>query len=152
MQWQVETARILLRIPTDPWTGVVKPDRGLLHYWLDSSCRMLSLTPENNPFPYPLVEHLLYTPSLVHAVQSVSAGQKVFYHQPSLQKCLSERGLALKTLQKELRYPEKIKPASLLTVFLLGISALWAEDQPLYYGKEHISGARVLLGRVLADT
>lgn len=124
-------------------------------YWLGEGCRMLSLarTQEGNPFSLPLVEHLVRTPSLVHAVQSVSAGQRVSYRRSSLQKCVSERGLAMRALRRELcGGPGQVGPASVLTVFLLGISASWAEDEPRCYGREHMAGARALLARALADT
>ncbi|KAF9876384.1 C6 zinc finger domain-containing protein [Colletotrichum karsti] len=112
---------------------------------------MMTLTLDDNPLSFPLVEHLLYTPSLVHAVQSVSAGQKGFFGATAVQTCLRERGLAIRALRIELRDHELIKPASLLSVFLLGISSSWTEEKPICYGKEHLSGARTLLAKALMD-
>ncbi|KAF3810062.1 hypothetical protein GCG54_00002513 [Colletotrichum gloeosporioides] len=51
--------------------------------------------------------------------------------------------------EKNSRTLIKIKPATVLSVFLLGVSACWTEDKPLCYGKEHMSGARTLLERLL---
>ncbi|KAH6997273.1 fungal-specific transcription factor domain-containing protein [Ilyonectria destructans] len=151
VQWQAEMPWIVERPILDPWTGIVNPNKRLLQYWLDKTSRMMSLIPDNNPLSFPLIEHLLSTPSLVHAVQSISAGQEHFFHQSSLKSCLAERGLAMQSLQLEMEDPSKIKSSSLLTVFLLGTSWTWTEDHPACYGKEHLLGARALLEKMLVD-
>ncbi|CAI0645303.1 unnamed protein product [Colletotrichum noveboracense] len=122
-----------------------------MNYWLENTSRMMTVTPEDNPLSFPLVEHLLYTPSLLYAVQSIGAGQEGFFYQTALKTCLQQRGLAIQSLRKELQNPDQIKPATVLSVFLLGVSASWTEDKPRCYGKEHMSGARTLLERLLVD-
>ena len=58
----------------EPWLGIVNPKKKLLQYWLEKTNRIMTVCPENNPLSYPLLEHLVSTPSLLHVVQSVSAG------------------------------------------------------------------------------
>ncbi|KAH9240277.1 hypothetical protein K456DRAFT_1746127 [Colletotrichum gloeosporioides 23] len=137
--------------PAEPWPGAVQPNKKIMNYWLENTSRMMTVTPEDNPLSFPLVEHLLYTPSLLYAVQSIGAGQEGFFYQTALKTSLQQRGLAIQSLRKELQNPDQIKPATVLSVFLLGVSASWTEDKPRCYGKEHMSGARTLLERLLVD-
>ncbi|KAH7240456.1 fungal-specific transcription factor domain-containing protein [Fusarium solani] len=151
VQWQTEMPWMVERPVLEPWVGVVNPNKRLLQYWLEKTSRIMALNPDDNPLSFPLIEHLLSTPSLVHAVQSISAGQENFFRQSSLELCLAERGLAMQSLQLEVNDPNNIKPSSLLTVFLLGISWTWTEDHPTSYGKEHLLGAKTLLEKMLVD-
>ncbi|KAH7159432.1 fungal-specific transcription factor domain-containing protein [Dactylonectria estremocensis] len=151
VQWQAEMPWMVERPVLEPWVGFVNPNKRLLQYWLEKTSRMMALNPDDNPLSFPLIEHLLSTPSLLHAVQSISAGQENFFCQSSLELCLAERGLAMQSLQLEMKDPNNIKPSSLLTVFLLGISWTWTEDHPTSYGKEHILGAKALLEKMLVD-
>ncbi|KAF2188462.1 hypothetical protein K469DRAFT_724446 [Zopfia rhizophila CBS 207.26] len=150
-QWQAVTPWMIPRPVKEPWTGVFNRNKRLMHYWFENTSRMMTVSPDNNPLSPPLLEHLLSTPSLVHAVQSVNAGQEIFFQRSTLQTCLGERGLAIQALQRELQDPSQIKPPSLISVFLLGISWSWTEDRPHCYGKEHLSGAHALLDKMLAD-
>lgn len=151
VQWQAEMPWMIERPVLEPWAGVVNPNKRLLQYWLQKTSRMMALNPDDNPLSFPLMEHLLSTPSLMHAVQSISAGQENFFDESSRELCLAERGLAMQSLQLEIKDPNNIKPSSLLTVFLLGISSTWTEDHPNSYGKEHLLGAKALLEEMLGD-
>lgn len=70
---------------------------------------MMTVSASDNPLSYPLVEHLLSTPSLVYAVQSVSAGQRNSFYQSAARQYLEQRGRAIKALQNELHEPTKIR-------------------------------------------
>ncbi|KAH7124241.1 fungal-specific transcription factor domain-containing protein [Dactylonectria macrodidyma] len=150
-QWLAEMPSIMLKSVQEPWPGAVNPNKRLLHNWLNNTSRMMALSPTNNPLSLPLVRHLLSTPSLVHAVQCLSAGEEGFFEPPTLRAYFRERGLAIQALRHELEDSTSIKPSSVLTVFLLGISASWTKDKPDDYGKEHLSAARILLNRMLAE-
>jgi hypothetical protein len=132
-------------------TGPVAPNKRLLQYWLERTSRIMTLRPENNPLSFPLLQHLISTPSLLHAVQSVSAGQEHFFQSSNLGSCLAERGKAIQALRHEIQDPARIKPASILAVFLQGVSWTWTEDHPSDYGKQHLCGARALLENMLVD-
>ncbi|KAM6508284.1 hypothetical protein FALCPG4_018158 [Fusarium falciforme] len=142
---------MITRPIAEPWMGIVNPKKKLLQYWLEKTSRIMTLCPENNPLSYPLLEHLVSTPSLLHAAQSVSAGQEHFFQSTELTTCLQERGLAIQALWHEMQDAAHLKPASLLTVFLQGVSWSWTEDHPNNYGKEHLQAARGLLERMLED-
>jgi hypothetical protein len=81
----------------------------------------------------------------------VSAGQEHFFQSSNLGTCLVERGLSIQALRREIEDPRSTKPASLLAVFLQGVSWSWTEDHPPGYGKEHLLGARALLEHMLLD-
>ncbi|KAK7214204.1 hypothetical protein V2G26_021382 [Clonostachys chloroleuca] len=150
-RWQVEVPWMITKPIAEPWLGIVNPEKKLLEYWLDKTSRIMTVCPENNPLSYPLLEHLVSTPSLLHTVQSVSAGQEHFFRSNKLITCLQERGLAIQALRREMQDGANLKPASLLTVFLQGVSWLWTEDHPNNYGKEHLQAARTLLEKMLED-
>ncbi|KAF5987002.1 C6 zinc finger domain-containing protein [Fusarium bulbicola] len=82
---------------------------------------------------------------------SISAGQMVFFSGDSLAVCLRERGSAIRLLREDLLNSEAISPVSVLTVFLLGMSASWIEPRPDSWGKEHMDGARALIKLILVD-
>ncbi|CAH0021054.1 unnamed protein product [Clonostachys rhizophaga] len=150
-RWQIEVPWMITKPIAEPWLGIVNPEKKLLAYWLDKTSRIMTVCPENNPLSYPLLEHLVTTPSLLHTVQSVSAGQEHFFKSKELITCLQERGLAIQALRREMQDGANLKPASLLTVFLQGVSWLWTEDHPNDYGKEHLQAARSLLEKMLED-
>lgn len=68
-QWQVETPWLSLQPKTH-----VKPR--LLQYWLEKVSQVSVIDPENNPFSFPLLEHIAQSPALLHAIQSVSASHE----------------------------------------------------------------------------
>lgn len=111
----------------------------------------MSVDPNNNPLSFPLLRYLAASPSLVHAVQSVGAGQETFFDRPSLGTCLEERGRALKLVRQELAISTRPPLPSLLTVFILGVSTSRLESQPQTYGKKHLNGARAVINLVLSD-
>ncbi|KAI8295387.1 hypothetical protein K4K56_012020 [Colletotrichum sp. SAR 10_98] len=150
--WQVVMPLMISRSLEDPWMGEVKPDRKLLQYWLEQTSHMLSLRADDNPLSYPLLEHLVSTSSLLHAVQSISAGQERFFEQSSLVPCLKQRGLTLQALRCEMRDVGQITPATLVTIFLQGVSWTWTEGHTKDYGKEHLCAARSLLDTMLQDS
>lgn len=151
-QWQTEMPWLS---PNSPSLGCfnsrANTNKRLLQYWLEKSSQMMSLDSSNNPLSFPLLPRLLESPSLVHAVQSVSAGHESFFDHTGLQTCLRERGLAIELVREELRDAESASISSLLTVFFLGVSAAWTEQGPYSYGKEHLAGAQAMLKFIMAD-
>ncbi|KAH8673202.1 fungal-specific transcription factor domain-containing protein [Ilyonectria robusta] len=149
-QWQTEVSWYS-DYSLSPWTGDSPPNKRLLQYWLEQSSKMMSVDPNNNPLSFPLLRYLAASPSLVHAVQSVGAGQETFFNSSSLGTCLEERGRALKLVRQELANSARPPLTSLLTVFILGVSTPWLESQPQSYGKEHLNGARAVINLVLSE-
>ncbi|KAH7011209.1 fungal-specific transcription factor domain-containing protein [Ilyonectria destructans] len=149
-QWQTEVSWYS-DYSLSPWTGDSPPNKHLLQYWLEQSSKMMTVDPNNNPLSFPLLRYLAVSPSLVHAVQSVGAGQETFFNSSSLGPCLEERGRALKLVRQELANNTRPPLPSLLTVFILGVSAPWLESQPQSYGKEHLNGARAVISLALLD-
>ncbi|CAH0051501.1 unnamed protein product [Clonostachys solani] len=135
-----------------PWK--TRPNGRLLQFWMEIASHILTMSPDHNPLSFPLIPLLAESPSLLHAVQSVSAGYEVFFQQSSLDLCLTERGLALEFVRKELQEHtagSPISPASVLSVFVLGISASWVETTPTTYGQEHLVAGRIMLDKLLRD-
>ncbi|CAG8888530.1 unnamed protein product [Penicillium egyptiacum] len=121
---------------------------------MEVASNILTMNPDHNPLSFPLIPLLAESPCLLHAVQSVSAGYEVFFQQSSLDLCLRERGLALELLRKDLQEHtagSPISPASVLSIFVLGISASWVEASPHTYGQEHLVAGRVILDKLLKD-
>ncbi|EWZ28397.1 hypothetical protein FOZG_17882 [Fusarium oxysporum Fo47] len=150
-QWQAEMPWVISKPMQELGTGAVAPNKRLLQYWLEKTSRIMTVRPENNPLSFPLLQYLMSTPSLLHAVQSVSAGQEQFFQSSNLGPCLTQRGMAIQALRHEIQDPARIKPSSILAVFLQGVSWTWTEDHPCDYGKQHLRGARVLLENMLVD-
>ncbi|KAJ5817025.1 fungal-specific transcription factor domain-containing protein [Penicillium robsamsonii] len=152
VQWQEEIPWMLpntKRISLAP--GPANTNTLLLPYWLKVCSQMMCLDPSNNPLSFPLLAQLSVCSSLVHAVQSVSAGHKHFFSPNNLEYVLQERGRAMKMLGKELHNTQTPPISSIFTVFLLGISATWADNKPVNYGKEHFAAAKSLLRSLLND-
>lgn len=132
--------------------GAVDPDPRLLQYWLEKTSQISTICPEDNPLSYPLVKHLVSTPSLLHTVQSISAGQEKFFDQSQLTTCLQQRGLAIRALRHEMQDVTLATPASLLAVVLQGVSWASTEGHTKNYGKEHLLAARRVLEAMFEDT
>lgn len=111
----------------------------------------MALDPNRNPFSFPVLEHLSAAPSLLHALQSVSAGYEQFYDPANLQICLQERGRALMHMYDELQGQKLPLPVLFLTIFLLGVSSAWIGEHPLAFGKEHLLGARTVIDLIVAS-
>ncbi|KAB2568580.1 White-opaque regulator 1 [Lasiodiplodia theobromae] len=136
-----------------PPNMLLPPDanKRLLQHWLEKSSHMMVLDPNRNPFSYPILQHLAGAPSLLHALQSISAGYDEFYNPESLQTCLEERGRALGLVHDEIRSQSSPLTVLFLTVFLLGLSSSWIEEYPFKFGKEHFLGARTVIDLIIAD-
>ncbi|KAH6981560.1 fungal-specific transcription factor domain-containing protein [Ilyonectria sp. MPI-CAGE-AT-0026] len=149
--WHIEIPW-LVNPGLNPWK--TRPNARLLQFWLEIVSHILTMSPDHNPLSFPLIPLLADSPSLLHAVQSISAGYEVFFKLSELDLCLRERGLALQLIRKELQEHtagSAISPASVLSIFVLGISASWAEAAPHTYGKEHLVAGRVMLDKLLND-
>ncbi|KAF5255680.1 hypothetical protein FOXYS1_13895 [Fusarium oxysporum] len=135
----------------DSWPGDSLPNKRLVQHWVEQASQMLCVDRNNNPLSLPLLPYLASSPSLLHAIQSISAGHEVFFSSKALAVCLQERGHAIRFLREDLQNSGTISPLSVLTVFLLGVSSSWIEPQPASWGKEHLDGARALMKFILID-
>ncbi|KAH6873409.1 fungal-specific transcription factor domain-containing protein [Thelonectria olida] len=150
VQWHTEMPWLSHSVVLDSWTGHATPNKRLVQFWIEQTSHMMALDRNNNPLSLPLLQYLAACPSLLHAVQSVSAGHETFFSSESLRTCLEERGLALKLLREEVQDPGQMSISSMLTVFVLGVSSPWIELRPNAYGKEHLDGARALIKHMLS--
>ncbi|KEY69242.1 hypothetical protein S7711_01697 [Stachybotrys chartarum IBT 7711] len=82
---------------------------------------------------------------------SVSATHSHFFDPSRLAKCLEERHLAIRLVQREIaELSQDIFPV-FLTVLLLGLSTAWNEGPTAGFGLEHLRGARALIDITPAD-
>ncbi|OJJ70351.1 hypothetical protein ASPBRDRAFT_44513 [Aspergillus brasiliensis CBS 101740] len=143
-QWQVETPWLSLQ----PKTHV---NRRLLQYWLEKVSQSLVIDPENNPFSFPILEHVGQSPALLHAIQSISAGYEQYYPANTPILALEERGKAIACLQEEMKRIQKSPYTQFVTTMLLALTQA-ADSDPKDYGKQHLFGARALINSMLRDT
>lgn len=148
--WQTEMPELDNHV-LNVWSGRVTPNKRLVQHWMEKTSQMLCLKTENNPLSFPLLQYLVSSPSLVHAVQSISAGHEHYFSQANLGTCLKERGHALASVREQLQMGNTLSMPNLLTIFLLGISSPWTESRPASFAKEHLMGALAALDAVLSD-
>ncbi|KAI8685234.1 Zn(2)-C6 fungal-type domain-containing protein [Fusarium keratoplasticum] len=152
VQWHTEMPWLSDTIVLDSWPNDASLNKRLLQYWVEQTSQLLSLDRNNNPLALPLLQHLTASPSLLHAIQSVSAGHENFFSNASLDTCLEERGRALRLVRQELCDLASLSISSIFTVFLLGISSSWIESDDLdSWGKQHLDGARAIIKLILAS-
>ncbi|KAK5203311.1 hypothetical protein LTR41_010954 [Exophiala xenobiotica] len=144
-KWQVEMPWLSWGPLNSPLYGVSNVNQRLLQLWMEKSCQIMVIDPNDNPLSFPVVEHLLKSPSLVHALQSVSAGYEAFFDPRNLTVCLEERQRALVSLQDELNLATRPLPSTFLTIFMLGMTTSWVEADRSVFGKEHLCGARAII-------
>lgn len=142
-KWQVETPWLSLQ-PKTP----VNPR--LLQYWLEKVCQMSVIDPENNPFSFPILEHVTQSPALLHAIQAISASHELYFPAKSPTLVLEERGKAITCLRREINQIKGAPYAQFLTIMLLALSHITDSD-PTDYGKQHLYGARALINTMLRD-
>lgn len=153
-QWQVELPWLPethTQFTLSPHLAASKANKKLLQYWLENASQIMVLDPNVNPLSFPIVEHLLKSPSLVHIIQSVSAAHQTFFGSDSLALSLRERSSALTSVRQELQAIGKHPRGSLLTVLMLGISTSWMQEQPHDFGVEHLFGARAIIDQILGE-
>ena len=112
---------------------------------------MTVIDPNDNPMSFPVVQHILKSPSLVHALQSVSANYEAYFNDNDISTCLEERHRALASLQEELKHGSKPLASTFLTVFMLGMTSSWIEGKLSTFGKENLYGARAIIHSVVED-
>ncbi|KAE9567697.1 Transcriptional regulatory protein moc3 [Colletotrichum fructicola] len=128
------------------------PDKVLLRYWLEKASQIMVIDPDINPLSFPILEHLDASPSLLHALQSVSAAHQHFFDPSQMARCLEERGIAIQLVQREIANPPKDVFPVFLTVLMLGLSTAWIEGPVTQFGLQHLYGARALVDIMLADS
>lgn len=150
VKWQAELPWLTEKAPQSSVFQLTNVDRRLLQCWLEKTCQIMVLDPDINPMSFPIVEHLATSPSLVHALQSITAAHENFFASANLITCLQERNLSLRLLQEEVRSSQtKSLPAVFLSVFLLGVSSSWIEGNTASFGVEHLLGGRALIDLII---
>ncbi|KAF5518858.1 Sterol regulatory element-binding protein ECM22 [Colletotrichum aenigma] len=119
-----------------------------LQYWFKQACHIMVWDPEMNPMGLPILKYLNETPSLLHAIQSLSAAHENYYWPQSMEESLLERQTALSLFQQELHSSQRPPISAFLTVYTLGISSPWIEN---CMGKEHLAGGRAMSEIMLAS-
>lgn len=155
-KWQVESPSIFRPTKTPRGDGpcgalLSKADGMLLRYWLEKASQIMVMDPDINPMSFPILEYVETCPSLVHAMQSVSAAHKDFFNPLKLSKPLEERNLAISLLRQELTAPTKDIFPVFTTILLLGLSSDWIEGPESKFGQQHLCGARALVDTILSD-
>lgn len=148
-KWQVELPGLSSGPYDNPLYGVSNKNQRLLQLWMERTCQIMTIDPNDNPFSFPIIEHLLESDSLLHALQSVSAGFEACYKRPNLTLCLEERHRALVSLQLKLKYPCRPSPATFLAIYMLGLTASWIERDRAVFGLEHFGGARAIIDSMI---
>ncbi|KAL4947694.1 fungal-specific transcription factor domain-containing protein [Aspergillus filifer] len=142
-QWQVESPWLALQPKTH-----VKPR--LLQYWLEKVSQASVVDPENNPFSFPILEHVAQSPALLHAIQSVSASHEQYFPAKTPVLALEERGKAIACLRREMIRNQRAPYTHFLTIMLLALTQV-ADSNPEDYGKQHLFAARALINSMLQD-
>ena len=131
MKWQVEMPS--LRSSSNPdsiLNQLSAVNKRLLQYWFEKTSQIMVIDPSKNPMSYPITQHLTFSSSVLHAVLSISSlleailsigsGYATYFEPQQIALALTERHLALSTLQTELRASSCPSISSLITVILLG--------------------------------
>lgn len=126
-------------------------NKKLLHGWFDNTSRIMVLDTTSNPLSLPLLDYLSTSASLVHVLQSISAGHNEFFQQAKLEVSLQERNMALRTLRAELGTGRASMLSCFLTGYLLGTSSSFLDEKVWDYGKEHLYAARQMLEMLISD-
>lgn len=150
-KWQVEMPWLSFGTYNSPLYGISNPNQRLLQLWMERSCQMMVIDPNNNPMSFPIIEHLKQSPSLVHALQSVSAGYEGYFKDKTLALCLEERQRALVALRDELKDANQQTPSVFLTIFMLGMTTSWIDSDISVFGRDHLSGARSVIDSIVEN-
>ncbi|KAH7145515.1 fungal-specific transcription factor domain-containing protein [Dactylonectria estremocensis] len=156
-KWQPEAPWIKLGTGLWPSSDVQPPgalnpdDKALLRYWLERASQIMVIDPDENPLSFPILEYLDQSPSLKHALQSVGAGHRNYFHPEKLSKCLEERSSALRSIIHELSYPGDNLFPLFLSVLLVGLSTAWTNPPTADFGQQHLRGARALVDILVSN-
>ncbi|KAF5236587.1 hypothetical protein FANTH_11198 [Fusarium anthophilum] len=153
-RWRIEMPWLSNMAFLNSWPVDNPPNKRLVQYWVEQVSQGLCIDKDYNPLALPLLPYMVASPSLLHAIQSISAGHEVFFNDRDLALCLQERGHSMRLVREELQVQdsETISVTSLLTIFLLGVSSSWIDSGPeSSWGKEHLDGARALIKVIMAS-
>ncbi|KIW62782.1 hypothetical protein PV04_10914 [Phialophora macrospora] len=123
-----------------------------LQYWLERASQIMVIDPEINPLSFPILKYLDASPSLLHSLQSISVAHEGFFSTAALTSCLEERARALAFFREELLQNDGSAEASFLTMYILGMSAAWTDQEnKIDIGQPHLHGARALIDMMVAE-
>ncbi|TVY70809.1 Sterol uptake control protein 2 [Fusarium oxysporum f. sp. cubense] len=126
-------------------------DKQLLQYWLEKTSRIFVPSEDDNPFAYPIVEHLSISQSLLHAIKSISSAHQHFFHAAHIQDSLEQRIKAMGLLRTELSTESRPLHTLFLSVYLLGISSSFIDQGLQDFGQEHLEAARTIINLILVQ-
>ncbi|KAJ3550038.1 hypothetical protein NM208_g200 [Fusarium decemcellulare] len=158
-QWQLQLPSLIIS-PKDK-TTVTRCDvsslfrdndeRHLLRYWLEKTSRILVACDDENPFAYPIVEHLYTSQSMLHIIKSISSAHQHFFHPDQIRDSLEERVMAIASLREELGSGSQHLHTLFFSIYLLGISSSYLDSQLQDFGQEHLEAARTIINIILAE-
>lgn len=130
--------------------STVEHDKYLLRYWLEKASRILVPSEDENPFAYPIVEHLSTNQSMLHTIRSISSAHQYFFEPGQVHHSLEERIKAITALRVELSTSSQQLHALFLSVYLLGVSSSYLDHQLQDFGQEHLEAARIIVNLILS--
>jgi hypothetical protein len=148
-KWQVEMPSLVSSTSHSTLSCLSTTNKRLLQYWFEKTSQIMVIDPDENPMSYPIIQHLQTSSSLLHAILSISSAYENDFTFEQAPVTLNERDLALSMLQAELRSNQCPPVSSLFTVFMLGWSSSWIDQDKTQLGMEHLCGARVILDTLL---
>ncbi|KAF4999686.1 hypothetical protein FDECE_11440 [Fusarium decemcellulare] len=158
-QWQLQLPSLIL-CPKDRTTlahcnvsSLFRDDdeKHLLRYWLEKTSRILVACDDENPFAYPIVEHLYTSQSMLHIIKSISSAHQHFFHPDQIRDSLEERVMAIASLREELGSGSQHLHTLFFSIYLLGISSSYLDSQLQDFGQEHLEAARTVINLILAE-
>ncbi|KAK5048696.1 hypothetical protein LTR84_005788 [Exophiala bonariae] len=137
-------------LATNSFTSVLNllptANKEVLKWWLHQASHILAFEPDSNPLSFPILRHLLLSPALLHALQSLSGAHQSYFERSCIPACLEERSKALILVKHELQYRTVPLMTSFLSVFILGVASPWLyREMQDDFGHAHIKGARAIL-------
>ncbi|RMJ07920.1 hypothetical protein BHE90_002285 [Fusarium euwallaceae] len=126
-------------------------DNQLLQYWLEKTSRILVACDDENPFAYPIIEHLSTSQSMLHIIKSISSAHQHFFHPGQVHDSLEQRIKAIEALRGELGMGSQQLHTLFLSIYLLGISSSFLDHELQDFGHEHLEAARIVIDLILAE-
>jgi hypothetical protein len=152
VKWQMEMPLSRSMGPyNSPLCHLPNANPRLLQRWMERISQIMVTDPDNNPLSFPVIPLLQNCPSLVHSLQSMSAGYECHFQGKNLVICLEERDRALVALQEELRSDARPTNLTFLTIFMVGFATPWIYGDVYTCGQEHLDAARRVVQSLVAN-
>lgn len=150
-RWQMQVPGLTLFPSSNGLDALLHAGGHLVRYWVEKASRILVTSEDENPFAYPIMEHLLSSQSLLHVVRSIASAHQHFFQESRLRQGLEERIKGIGSLRNELSRTSQSLHTLFLSVYLLGVSSSYFDSDLSDFGQEHLSAAEEIVRRMLAD-